>query len=78
MVSYPIVLLFDRDSEVYNAFFPDLDGVYTFGEIIEEAVINAKDALKLWLEGKDLGELPPPSDVKKLKEKFEYVELIEV
>ncbi len=40
---YPAIFTFDGSS--YNVEFPDLEGCLTYGETIEEAFLNAKEAL---------------------------------
>lgn len=42
-VIYPA--LFTFEDNVYNVEFPDLEGCLTYGESLEEAIMNAKEAL---------------------------------
>lgn len=78
MVRYPAILIYDKESEVYNVFFPDVYGAVSFGKSIEEAIVNAKDCLSLCLSGVDERDLPIASDINKLKEEYQHVEIIEV
>ena len=64
---YPAV--FTKDGDFYIVKFPDIEGCYTQGETLSEAVEMAEDALCLMLydyeeEGK---KIPEPSDIKKIK-----------
>lgn len=64
---YPAV--FTKDGDFYIVKFPDIEGCYTQGETLSEAVELAEDALCLMLydyeeEGK---KIPEPSDIKKIK-----------
>lgn len=64
---YPAV--FAKDGDFYIVKFPDIEGCYTQGETLSEAVEMAEDALCLMLydyeeEGK---KIPEPSDIKKIK-----------
>nr|DAU87194.1 MAG TPA: hypothetical protein [Caudoviricetes sp.] len=64
---YPAV--FTKDGDFYIVKFPDIEGCYTQGETLSEAVEMAEDVLCLMLydyeeEGK---KIPEPSDIKKIK-----------
>ena len=39
-----------RDGESYSVEFPDLPGCFTYGDNLEEAKVNAKEALSVYLE----------------------------
>lgn len=43
-------IVVERDADGYFVFFPELQGCYSQGDIYEEALENAKDAVKLHLE----------------------------
>lgn len=84
---FPAIITHTKDDEnfpngVYEVSFPDLTGCLTFGETIEEAFINAKDALNgmLWtLEDDEEKTIPKASDFKTIKcdNKNSVVRLIE-
>lgn len=64
---YPAV--FTKDGDFYIVKFPDIEGCYTQGETLSEAVEMAEDALCLMLydyEEEDK-KIPEPSDIKKIK-----------
>ena len=64
--AYPAV--FTYDGEFYNVNFPDLEGCYTQGDSIEDALVIAADILCLTLynleESKE--SIPAPSDIKNI------------
>jgi predicted RNase H-like HicB family nuclease len=49
-MAYTVVLTKDEDGDAYNAAVPALPGCYTWGATEEEAYINAKEAIALYLE----------------------------
>ena len=49
-LSYKMEIIPDREEGGYAVSFPDLPGCLTVGDTIEEAIINAEDAKRLWLE----------------------------
>ena len=46
---FTVILL--PDDESYQVVFPHYPGCITFGETVEEALSNAKEAIELHLEG---------------------------
>ena len=75
MISYPAVFYYDDEDKVYNVSFPDLPGCVTFGDTLEEAKLNAEEALSAYLESIDSRRLkiPEPSN----KQTGDYTYLIE-
>lgn len=49
-----LVVQFDAETERWSAEFPELPGCATAGDTEAEAVANAKEALALWFEPRDL------------------------
>ncbi len=47
---YKMELVEDMDEGGYVVTFPDLPGCITYGDTIEKAVENAKDAKQAWLD----------------------------
>ncbi len=66
MIKYPAKIIYDEHDNVFNISFPDLSGCYTYGESLDEAKENAKEALTAYLESIDLRKLkiPKPSKLK--------------
>jgi predicted RNase H-like HicB family nuclease len=57
---YPIVIHKDPESD-YGVTIPDLPGVFTGGESIEEAMANVQEAIELAFDGE--GEIPGPRNI---------------
>ncbi len=70
MAKYAYPAIFTKEAEGgYSVDFPDLEGCYTQGETVEDALEMAKDVLNLTLYGleEDGKEIAPPSDIRSLK-----------
>jgi len=68
-MKYVYPAIFEKEDDMYNVFFPDLEGCYTSGENLEDALANAEDALALMLfhyETKNKN-VPKPSEITKVK-----------
>ena len=61
MICYPAVIEYDREDDTYNVGFPDLPGCLTFGDTIDDAKENAKEALSAYLESIDSRKLKVPA-----------------
>ena len=61
MICYPAVIEYDREDDAYNVSFPDLPGCLTFGNTIDAAKENAKEALSAYLESIDSRKLKVPA-----------------
>ena len=48
--SHHIEIVKDMDEGGYVVSYPDLPGCITCGETVENAILNAMDARKAWLE----------------------------
>lgn len=70
--TYPAIFTPEKEGG-YSVAFPDLDGCYTCGEDMKEAVTMAEDALALTLYGyeSEEKEIPPPSTASSLTLKNE-------
>lgn len=60
---YPAILR--PDDGAFAVEIPDLDGCRTWGETVEEALANAREAVSLWLQDAAAGHgaVPPPSPI---------------
>ena len=62
-LSYPVLIR--PDDGAFAVEVPDLEGCFTWGETVEEALDNAREAVSLWLQeaagGK--GKTPTPSAI---------------
>lgn len=70
MAKYAYPAIFVKEETGYSVTFPDLEGCFSAGETLPEAMEMAADALCLVLYNKEkCGEvIPPPSDVKQVQE----------
>ena len=50
MRRYSVVIVWDTDTRQYAVSVPALPGCYTLGDSMEEALANARDAIRLYLE----------------------------
>lgn len=74
---YPAV--FTKEDEGYSVFFPDLEGCYTCGDDLEDALRMAEDVLAFTLYDyeKENKEIPNPSDLKAMEvESNEFVNYV--
>lgn len=76
---YPAV--FTKEGEQYSVAFPDIEGCYTCGDSLVEAVSNAQDALCLMLyDMEESGEvIPAPSDALEIEKTLgnnEFISLV--
>lgn len=62
-VLYPAI--FTRDGDAYNVSFPDLEGCITYGDTINDAFFNAREALAGYTASvlENGLNLPAPSDI---------------
>ena len=49
-MSYKINVVIEKDEYGYYAYCPELSGCQTQGDSIEEALLNIKEAVELYLE----------------------------
>ena len=68
---YPIAIEHGDDSNAWGVVVPDLPGCFSAGDGLEEAMIQAEEAIVAWIEAAmDAGEeIPMPSDVEALQAK---------
>ena len=67
MVRYPALL--EHENGLYGVIFPDLNGCVSMGETLDEALVNAEEALRLWTASMDKEgwEYPPPTPFDKVE-----------
>ena len=66
--AYPAVFTPERGGG-YSVYFPDIEGCYTQGDYMADAIFMAEDALELMLYEYEEGnkEMPKASDLQKIK-----------
>ncbi len=50
MSKYEIIIYWDKEDEIYIAEVPELQGCLAHGNSYDEALVNVKDAIQLWLD----------------------------
>ncbi len=67
--AYPAILTYDPEEKCYYVNFPDIEGCFTDGKTLPEAIEMGEDALALMLcQIEDDGDsIPAPTDVKAIK-----------
>ena len=64
MARYTVLLYPEPDGSAYNVVVPSMPGVSTFGDTVEEALANAREAMEGWLLAEqDRGYDLPEGDV---------------
>lgn len=48
-MKYTYVALFEKEDDIYNISVPDLPGVISFGNSIQNSIEQVEDALGIWL-----------------------------
>ncbi|CDS51100.1 DNA-binding protein, CopG family [Polaromonas sp. CG9_12] len=66
---YPVAIEAGTDAAAWNVIVPDLPGCFSAGDTLEEAMIQAEDAITGWIEtALDDGQaIPAPSPVEALR-----------
>ncbi len=79
MAKYVFPAVFTPEDGGYSVVFRDLEGCYTCGDTLADAIIMAEDvlALTLWDYEEDKRDIPAPSDMHSIKlKKGEFVNQI--
>jgi predicted RNase H-like HicB family nuclease len=68
-VTHYIAIIEDEDGKATGVWFPDLPGCFSAGDKLDDALVNAQEALALYAEsvGKCGRRLPPPRTLSELK-----------
>lgn len=71
---YPIGIEVGDESQSYGVIVPDVPGCFSAGDTLEEAFLNAKEAIQFHIEGmiEDGEDVPLPSDLDSFVGKKEY------
>jgi predicted RNase H-like HicB family nuclease len=66
---YPVAIEPGTDTTAWGVVVPDLPGCFSAGDTLEEAMIQAEDAIMTWIElTLDAGEaIPQPSNIEALR-----------
>ncbi|MFZ5483693.1 MAG: type II toxin-antitoxin system HicB family antitoxin [Pseudomonadota bacterium] len=62
---YPVAIEPGTDAEAFGVIVPDLPGCFSAGDTMDEALINAEEAISAWVEAAlDAGQaIPSPSTI---------------
>lgn len=73
-MKYPIAIEQGDEKFAYSVYFPDIDGCYSAGDTLDEAVTNAHEALEGFLElcAEDGDELPAAGTLEEHQNNPEY------
>lgn len=71
---YPIAIEMGDDTHAYSVVVPDVPGCFSAGDTLEEAFVNAKEAIEFHIEGmiEDGEEIPQPQGLAEHKDKPEF------
>ncbi len=66
---YPVAIEPGTNTEAFGVVVPDLPGCFSAGDTLDEAMVNAEEAIEAWIEAAlDAGQdVPRPSDLDALR-----------
>jgi len=75
---YPVAIEIGDTKHSYGVIVPDLQGCYSAGEDMDEALENAKEAITMHIDGllDDNETVPMPSSIEKYRKNKEYKDFI--
>ncbi|MDO4602541.1 MAG: type II toxin-antitoxin system HicB family antitoxin [Eubacteriales bacterium] len=79
MAKYVYPAVFTPEEKGYSVFFPDLEGCYTCGDNLSDAILMAEDILAFYLYDEEIkgNEIPVPSEAENIRlEGKEFVNYI--
>jgi predicted RNase H-like HicB family nuclease len=77
-MKYPIAIELGDDTHAFSVIVPDLEGCFSAGDTMEEAIDNAKEAIELWLEMviDDGGSVPVAKEISTHQKNADYQNLV--
>jgi len=75
-MTHYVAIVEEEEGKAVGVWFPDLPGCVSAGDTLDEAMINAAEALELWAEAMvEYGaKIPPPRSLTDLKKDPEVAE----
>lgn len=70
VIHYVAIVEEEREKAV-GVWFPDLKGCFSAGDTLDEALLSAREAVRLYAEARDGGTMPPPRPLTQLLVPFE-------
>jgi predicted RNase H-like HicB family nuclease len=66
---YPVAIELGTNTEAFGVVVPDLPGCFSAGDTLDEAMVNAEEAIEAWIEtALDAGQnIPKPSNLDSLR-----------
>ena len=71
---YPVAIEMGTATNACGVAVPDLPGCFSAGDTLDEAMLNAEEAISLWIDAAlDAGDaIPPPSSLDLIRKRREY------
>jgi len=71
---YPIAIELGDDRHAYGVVVPDVPGCFSAGDTLEEAILNAQEAIEFHISGmvEDGESIPHPTQIEAYKDKEEF------
>jgi antitoxin HicB len=73
MIQYPAKIHYSKSDKCYLVSFPDLPGCLTYGDNLDDARNNAREALTGYLESIDLRRIDIPKPSKQFGREINYI-----
>jgi predicted RNase H-like HicB family nuclease len=72
VMRYPVIIESGTDNQAYGVIVPDLPGCFSAGDTLDEAMINAEEAIAAWIDAAlDAGHaIPHASDLETVRKTF--------
>lgn len=71
---YPVVIEIGTPDTAFGVVVPDLPGCFAAGETLDQAMLNAEQAIALWIDAAlDAGDaIPPPSALDTIRRRKDF------
>lgn len=71
---YPVVIEIGTPDTAFGVVVPDLPGCFAAGETLDQAMLNAEQAIALWIDAAlDAGDaIPPPSALDTIRSRKDF------
>ncbi|TNH00175.1 type II toxin-antitoxin system HicB family antitoxin [Testudinibacter sp. TR-2022] len=75
---YPIAITIGDEKHAYGVVVPDVPGCFSAGDTLEEAFMNAKEAITFHIEGmlEDGDEIPQPKPIEQHQQNTDFQDFI--
>jgi predicted RNase H-like HicB family nuclease len=76
MTTHYLALIEEEPGKAVGVIFPDLPGCFSAGDSLQEALMNAREAVELYFDGNEMAR-PKPRTLDDLKRDPDIAELLE-